>query len=35
MTLKEFNDLWNEFDLFDDLLVERDIGLSFNLSMMT
>ncbi|KAL4432711.1 hypothetical protein ABPG74_011532 [Tetrahymena malaccensis] len=35
MSLQEFKDMVYKFDLLDDLLVERDIIISFNLAMMT
>ena len=33
--MAEFKDMVIKYDLLDDFLVERDIGLSFNLAMMT
>jgi len=35
MSMAEFKDMVIKYDLLDDFLVERDIGLSFNLAMMT
>ena len=34
MTLAEFKDLWAAFDFFDELFVERDTQILFNMSMM-
>jgi len=35
MSLAEFRDIIMKYELLDDLFVERDITVCFNLSMMT
>lgn len=35
MSIQEFKDMVLKYELLDEILVERDISLSFNLAMMT
>lgn len=33
MVLKEFLDIWNYYEVYDDYFVERDVYTSFNLAI--